>query len=378
MPTLVPPLPLLRSPPLTPRPLNPLIPIAHPLPTNPGLKIAPLGFGAWSWGDRSNYWGYGQSYQREDNKTAYDALQRLAADGTIPGGRAFIDTAEVYGYGLSERFLGEFMREDQSGAQKPFVCTKFAPLPWRVARSQVLSAAKASAERLGTLPASFSSGSSSLSSSSSPPLSLYIQHWPGFAFSAFSNDAFLEGLADVAESGLAGAVGASNFNAQRVRRGADALERRGFCLSSNQVQYSLLYRAPETNGVLEACRERGVTLVAYSPLTQGLLSGRYVPGGPLPSGPRAAIYRSKINEITKLLDLMRKIGEERGGKTPAQVALNWIMKQGIVPIPGAKNAKQVEELAGACGWVLSDAEWDELDRESRKLKPPLGAPFENW
>jgi aryl-alcohol dehydrogenase-like predicted oxidoreductase len=267
----------------------------------------------------------------------------------------------VYGYGLSERFIGEFMKEDKSGAQRPFICTKFAPLPWRVARSQVLPAAKASAERLGV-----------------KEIDLYIVHWPGFLTSGFSNDAFIEGMADVAEAGIARSIGVSNFNAQRVRRSADALERRGFCLSSNQVQYSLLYRAPETNGVLEACKEKGVTLVAYSPLTQGLLGGRYVPGGPLPSGPRAAIYASKIKEITLLLDLMRKIGEERGGKTPAQVALNWIMKQGIVPIPGAKNAKQVEELAGACGWVLTDGEWEELDRESRKVKPPLGAPFENW
>lgn len=360
------------TPPTTKPPQKHSQPSPRPHPT--GIKIPPLGFGAWSWGDRSKYWGYGVAgggCEKEDNKAAFDALQRLAADGTIPGGRSFIDTAEVYGYGQSERFIGEFIKEDRSGAPRPFICTKFPPLPWRVARSQVLSAAKASSERLGLL----SSGSSSRPEF---PIDLYIIHWPGFAFSAFSNDAFVEGLADVAEAGLARAVGTSNFNRERVHKSADALERRGLCLSSNQVQYSLLYRAPESNGVLEACRERGVTLVAYSPLTQGLLSGRYIPGGPLPSGPRAAIYRSKITEITRLLDLMKKIGEERGGKTPAQVALNWLMKQGVVPIPGAKNARQAEDLAGACGWVLTDGEWDELDRESRKVKPPLGAPFENW
>jgi aryl-alcohol dehydrogenase-like predicted oxidoreductase len=327
-----------------------------------GIKIAPMGIGAWSWGDRSNYWGYGASYGKEDNKAAFDALQSLAKEGgKMGGGSMFIDTAEVYGYGLSERFVGEFIQNDTSGAPKPFVCTKFAPLPWRVARSQVVSAAKASAERLQT-----------------KQIDLYIQHWPGFFTSAFSNDAFLEGLADVADSGLARAVGASNFNADRVRRGADLLERRGHCLSSNQVQYSLLYRAPETNGVLEACKERGVTLVAYSPLCQGLLSGKYKPGAPLPTGPRAAIYRSKINEIGRLIDVMRIVGESHGGKTPSQVALNWLMCKGVVPIPGAKNAEQLRDLAGACDWRLTDAEWDELDKESRKVKPPLGAPFENW
>lgn len=274
---------------------------------------------------------------------------------------------------MSESFIGEFAKA--SGAPRPFICTKFPPLPWRVARSQVLSAAKASADRLrgpGWTPASSSSPGSDW------PIDLYIIHWPGFAFSAFSNDAFVDGLADVAEAGIARAVGVSNFNCDRVRRASKQLEARGLSLSSNQVQYSLLYRAPETNGVLEACRENGVTLVAYSPLTQGLLTGKYRPGSPLPSGPRGAIYRGKINEISRLLDLMQKIGEERGGKTISQVALNWVMMQGIVPIPGAKNARQVEELAGACDWALSPGEWEELDRESRKVKAPLGAPFENW
>jgi aryl-alcohol dehydrogenase-like predicted oxidoreductase len=353
-----------------------LFPPAHspppppPPPQKAGLEIPPLGFGAWSWGDRSNYWGYQKTYQKADNSAAYTALQRLAAQGKIPGGRAFIDTAEVYGYGLSETFIGEFMREEEEGkaaarggaiAPRPFICTKFAPLPWRVSRGQVTSAAKASAERLGV-----------------SQIDLYIQHWPGFLTSGLSNAAFAEGLADVAEAGIARAVGASNFNARRVREAADALERRGLSLSSNQVQYSLLYRAPESNGVLEACRERGATLVAYSPLTQGLLTGAYRPGGPLPSGPRAALYGGKIKEISTLLDLMKQIGDARGGKTPAQVALNWIMKQGIVPIPGAKNARQVEDLVGACGWCLDDGEWDALDAESRRVKPPLGAPFENW
>jgi len=332
-----------------------------------GLKIAPLGVGAWSWGDRSAYWGYGKSYGKDDNKQAFDELQALAKAGKIPGGAAFIDTAEVYGYGESERFVGEFVKADASGAPPPFVCTKFAPLPWRVTQSQVLSAAKASAERL-----------------QAQQIDLYIQHWPGFFTSGFSNDSFLEGLADVADAGLARALGSSNFNASRVRAAADALERRGHCLSSNQVQYSLLYRAPETNGVLEACRERGVTLVAYSPLCQGLLTGKYVPGAPLPTGPRAAIYRQKIGEIARLLDLMRIVGEARGGKTPGQVALNWLMcspkngAAGVVPIPGAKNAAQLRDLVGACDWRLSGAEWDELDKESLKVKPPLGAPFENW
>lgn len=93
-----------------------------------------------------------------------------------------------------------------------------------------------------------------------------MQHWPGFFLNAFSNDAFLEGLVRCRQQGLCQAVGVSNFNAQRLRAAHRRLAQDGVPLASNQVQYSLVYRGPERNGVLETCRELGVTLVAYSPL----------------------------------------------------------------------------------------------------------------
>jgi aryl-alcohol dehydrogenase-like predicted oxidoreductase len=138
--------------------------------------------------------------------------------------------AEVYGFGLSEEFLGEFMRANPT-TPPPLVATKYAPQPWRYTADSVVAACRASLARLRL-----------------EQMALYIQHWPGFALNAFSNDAYLEGLARCAEQGLTRAVGVSNFNAKRVRGAARALEARGTVLSSNQVQYSLLYRAPETNG----------------------------------------------------------------------------------------------------------------------------------
>ncbi len=204
-------------------------------------------------------------------------------------------SAQVYGFGLSEAFTGEFVR----GAAAPAafqVASKMAPLPWRLSSSSVVDACRASLKRLGMAK-----------------MDLYMQHWPGFLLNAWCNDAYLQGLADCAEAGLCTAVGVSNFNAQRTRAAAAALGARGLPLASNQVQYSLLYREPERNGVLDACREAGTTLVAYSPLAQGLLTGKYSAGAPKPSGPRATVFTSsKTAAIEPLLGLMREIGTARG------------------------------------------------------------------
>lgn len=310
------------------------------------LQVSEMGLGAWSWGDRSGYWA---GWTKEGSRSAYDAALNAGID--------FIDTAEVYGFGLSEEFVGEFMRETGTS---PVIATKFAPLPWRQTPDSLVAACRASLRRLGL-----------------PSMGLYIQHWPGFFLNAFANDAYLEGLARCVDLGLTSAVGVSNFNSSRVRNAAAVLEARGTCLSSNQVQYSLLYREPERNGVLEACREVGATLVAYSPLCQGLLSGKYSAASP-PTGPRRAFFTdSRFSEISTLLDLLRKIGEERS-KSPTQVALNWTLCKDVLPIPGAKTAAQVEELAGALGWRLSEGEVAELDAVSAKIPSSSGAPFEKW
>ena len=306
-----------------------------------------MGIGAWSWGDRSGYWA---GWTKEGSKEAYTASLKYGLD--------FIDTAEVYGFGQSEEFLGEFMKQTNT---TPVVATKFAPLPWRQTPDSLVDACKASLQRLGI-----------------NKMGLYIQHWPGFFLNAFANDAYLEGLARSAEQNLTTAVGVSNFNATRVANAARVLQGRGTCLSSNQVQYSLLYREPEKNGVWEACQEHGVTLVAYSPICQGLLSGKYSKNNP-PQGPRRAFFTdSRFSEIETLLSLMKAVGKEHGDKTSTQVALNWVLCKGGLPIPGAKSGGQVEELAGAVGWRLSDGEVAELDAISSRLPSSSGAPFEKW
>lgn len=314
-----------------------------------GLQVSAGGIGCWSWGDRSGYWGYDKGYNRSDNEQAYNAV--------VTNGFSLVDTAEVYGFGLSEEILGAAIR--QTGI-KPFIATKFAPLPWRFSSGSVEKALRGSLDRLGV-----------------DQIGLYQMHWPGFLTQSWSNDAFVQGLAGCVQKGLTKSVGVSNFREDRIRRAVSILEGEGQKLASNQVQYSLAYRVPETNGVVAALRESGSSLVAYSPLCQGLLTGKYTEDN-LPTGPRAAVInKEKLKEVAPLLAVMREISEKRG-KTLPQIAINWTLCKGAIPIPGAKNTKQVNEAAGAFGWRLAADEVDALDMESSRLKPSLANPVENF
>ncbi|KAL4380005.1 hypothetical protein GQ457_02G010870 [Hibiscus cannabinus] len=320
------------------------------------LSVTRLGIGAWSWGD-TTYW----------NNSGWDDRKLKAAkaafDASVDRGITFFDTAEVYGTTFmgainSETLLGRFIkeRERKNGGVEVAVATKFAALPWRFGRQSVFNALKDSLCRL------------ELSS-----VDLYQLHWPG----VWGNEGYLDGLGDAVDQGLVKAVGVSNYSEKRLRDAYEKLKKRGIPLASTQVQYSLIYRAPEQNGVKAACDELGITLIAYSPIAQGALTGKYTPENP-PTGPRARIYTSEF--LTKLQPLLNRINEigENYGKTPTQVVLNWLIAQeNVVPIPGARTAEQAEEFSGALGWRLSNNEVDELRTLASKTSPVMSFPFEN-
>ncbi|KAM0848890.1 hypothetical protein ACQ4PT_054090 [Festuca glaucescens] len=298
-----------------------------------GVAVTKLGIGAWSWGD-TTYWN---DFQWDDRKLK---AAKGAFDASIDSGITFFDTAEVYGAGVSgainsESLLGRFIKErQQKEVVEVAIATKFAALPWRLGRGSVLSALKSSLSRLGV---------SSVES--------YQLHWPGI----WGNEGYLDGLADAYEQGLVKSVGVSNYSEKRLRDAYKRLKKRGVPLASNQVNYSLIYRNPEENGVKAACDELGITLIAYSPIAQGALTGKYTPANP-PTGPRGRIYTS---------DFLSK------------VVLNWLICQGnVVPIPGAKNAEQASEFAGALGWSLTEQEVEELLSLAREVKPVMGFPVE--
>ncbi len=296
------------------------------------IRISPMGIGTWAWGDRW-YWGYGRTYTEADVQEAFRAASAAGIN--------LYDTAEVYGFGRSERLLGQFARGD---GQQVAIATKFMPFPWRLRRQNLVRALKGSLKRLEM-----------------EQVVLYQIHWP---FPPVAIETWMEGLAEVVKEGLALAVGVSNYNVDQLRRAHAALASRGVPLASNQVEYSLWQRDPERTGLLDACRELGVTLIAYSPLAQGLLTGKYSADSPPPGLRRRRFRRQRLLQMEPLIALLRETGEAAGGKTPAQVALNWLICKGTVPIPGAKNAQQAEGNVGALGWRLTDEQVSALDAAS--------------
>ncbi len=298
------------------------------------LHANQLGLGAWAWGDRV-VWQYGRGYSLENVREAFLA--------SLAEGIRLIDTAEVYGGGRSERLVGQFIKE---AGQPVLVATKFFPLPWRLSRRSIVSALRASLNRLGM-----------------DSVDLYQIHVPTPLLSV---EKMMEGMLECVESGLTRTVGVSNFDQSAMLRAYSTLARHNIPLASNQVHYSLLNRGVEKNGLLARCAELGVRLISYSPLEMGLLTGKYSPENP-PPGNRALRYLTLISKIGPLLKLMTAIGQDHGGRSCGQVALNWTIRKNTLPIPGAKNAEQALQNAGALGWELSDEEMASLDAASDSI-----------
>jgi aryl-alcohol dehydrogenase-like predicted oxidoreductase len=292
-----------------------------------------IGIGTWAWGDRL-FWGYGGDYHDTDLREAFDYC--------IAAGNAFFDTAEVYGQGKSESLLGRYLQESGASAK---IATKFAPLPWRLNGRALKRALRGSLKRLKM-----------------NKVDLYQIHWP-FG-SLVSVETWMEAMADLVESDLIGAVGVSNYSREQTQRAYDVLTRHGVHLASNQVEYHLLDRTIEKNGLLDLCNNLGIKVIAYSPIAKGVLSGKYTPQNPLPGFRENRYPRNYLEKIQPLIRLLRKIGMDHGGKTPAQVAINWVICKGAFPIPGVKNLSQAQQNLEAGGWRLTENEIAQLDQAS--------------
>ncbi len=306
--------------------------------TSQKLSLPTMGCGTWAWGNQL-LWGYDESMD--------DQLQAVF-DLCVSNGVTLFDTGDSYGTGRlngqSELLLGRFSRE-YLGLGKDDICiaTKLAAYPWRLTRQSMVSAGKSSAKRLGR------------------NVDLVQMHWSTANYAPWQEGPLLDGLADLYEQGLVKGVGLSNYGPKQLKRVHQKFVERGVPIATLQVQYSLLSTYPVTKlGLKDVCDELGIKLIAYSPLTLGLLTGKYSEKGPFPKGIRGLLFRRLLPGIRPLLACLRKIAELRN-KTMSQVALNWCISKGSIPIPGAKTVQQAQENIGALGWQLDSNEVEDLD-----------------
>lgn len=302
------------------------------------LQVPRMGLGAMTWGDAKGFarlhpakTAYGGSHGFEEEKRALEV--------SLEAGVNLFDTAAMYSLGAAELRLGELTR-----GKDVLIATKF-PGGFSFKVEQLPKELEASLARLGR-----------------DAIDLYQHHFP---VRGLSIPKLMDRLADAVEAGKARAVGVSGYSVEQMREAHAALAKRGIPLASNQVEYSLLHRKPEVNGVLNGCRELGITLVAQSPLGMGVLTGKYSAknraGGffrrILPNfRPRA------MDAVQPVIHLLREIGE-RYSKTPVQVALRWLIENPMVlPIPGAKNGRQATENAGALSFSLTPQEVEMLNQ----------------
>ena len=275
-----------------------------------------------------------------------NAIIKAALDGGIN----WFDTAELYGAGLSERSLANGLQAAGKLDREVVIATKWFPF----------------LRTAGNIPHSIEDRLHFLGGYS---IGNFMIHQP-YSFS--SPEAEMNAMADLVEAEKIRSVGVSNFNPTRMRRAHAALAKRGIPLAVNQVLYSLLHREIETNGILETAKELGVTIIAYSPVARGLLTGKYHKDPALlnrMSGWRKKSMQRNLERTRPLINVMEEIAAKHQA-TIAQVALNWLINfkgEIVVTIPGATKAHQAEESAGAMMFRLSNDEIARLDEVSHRL-----------
>jgi len=310
------------------------------------IQLSAIGLGCWQFSEGKGLVGRFWEPIPED-------VVREIVRASLEGGVNWFDTAEAYGKGASERGLSRALRTLEVKPDAVVVATKWSPV-FRTARS----ISGTIQDRLGNL--------------SPYPIGLHQVHSP---LSVSSVRAQMNAMANLMDEGAIRTAGVSNFTAGMMRRAHAALGALGHPLVANQVHYHLLHRNIERNGVMRAAKELGITIIAYSPLGQGVLTGRYhddprsIQDRPGPRKRMSAFQEKGLARTRPLLDLLRTIGE-RHDATPAQVALNWLCTfhgDTVVAIPGARTPDQARENAGAMNLTLSGDEMEDIDRVSREV-----------
>jgi len=315
----------------------------RPLGRSP-IEVSAIGLGCWQFSGGRGLVGSFWSILSQETANEIVAV-------SLAGGVNWFDTAEMYGDGRSEATLARALTAAGRKNGDVVIATKWWPL-LRTARS-IVSTIGERRRRLAPFD-----------------IDLHQVHHP---FALASVAAQINAMADLVDSRSVRCVGVSNFSAAQMRAAHRALAARGIPLVANQMRYSLLERRIETNGVLAAARELGITIIAYSPLAQGILSGKFhrdpslVRSRPGPRRWLAAFRPSGLERSRALVAALEEIARAHGA-TPAQVALSWLVRfhgDAVVAIPGAVSAAQARENAGAMALELRAAELQQLDELSR-------------
>jgi aryl-alcohol dehydrogenase-like predicted oxidoreductase len=312
------------------------------------IALSPIGLGCWQFSKGQGLaGGYWPSLSDEDTQAIVQA--------SLEGGVNWFDTAEAYGNGASEASLSNSLQALQVEPGSVVVATKWMPIFRRAA-----SVSKTIGDRVRYLDPY--------------PIDLHQIHNPG---SLSGIRAQVERMGAVLQEGRTRAIGVSNFSAKQFRKAQSAAQRMGLGIASNQMPFNLLNRKIEENGTLDAVRESGATLIAYSPLAQGLLTGKFHKDPGLIKqrpGPRRFLKRFRSSSLEKtrpLIDLLQRIAERKGDQvTAAQVALAWTVQfhgDSIVAIPGASKVSQAQSNAGALHVALTDDELSHIDRTSKQV-----------
>jgi aryl-alcohol dehydrogenase-like predicted oxidoreductase len=311
---------------------------------NSNLMLSPIGLGCWQFsggkGIIGNYW---PSLQKNE---IFDIVQT-----SLEGGINWFDTAEFYGGGESERMLAKVLKEiDSIQSEQAHIATKWWPA-FRTARSIGATIGV----RLQMLD--------------NRTIHLHQVHQP-FSFSSVGSE--MKEMAKLVKKGQIENVGISNYSAANMRIADRVLKEHGLRLVSNQVKYNLLNRKIEHNGILDTAKELGIAIIAYSPLEQGILSGKFHRNEGLVkaiNGPRKWSSGFRASGLKKSLPLIEAL-EELASKydaSPTQIALNWMINahgESVFAIPGATKVKHAEENVKAMNFSLTRSEIDELSNVS--------------
>lgn len=309
------------------------------------LRLSPLGLGCWQFSNGKGlvgkFWPVLQGEAIHDIvKTSYE------------GGMNWFDTAEIYGHGQSEQALARALRETLPAEEAVFIATKWWPL-FRTASS----IGNTIDERIRLLEGR--------------TIHLHQVHQP-FSFSSVGSE--MKEMAKLAASGKIQNIGVSNFSAKQMREADRVLREHGLRLASNQVRYSLLDRRIEHNGILETAQELGAAIIAYSPLEQGILSGKFHQNPELIkaiSGPRkwtSSFRKDGLSRSKPLIDTLEQVAAHYDA-TATQVALNWLINahgETVFAIPGASKVHHAEQNVKAMRFKLNKDEINEISEVSRQ------------